>query len=92
MTLDYYIKEGDVNGGRFYMTVTPDGEEPILLFDIHGQTHGTGNPAPKGFRSWHPMKLYTSVQTVNFLKGRGKYMEVLWDDLKIWGEKVPAAE
>lgn len=86
-TLEYYIKEGGPFGGRFYMTYKPDGGEEVVLFDIHGDTHGEGNPEPKGFRTWHPIKLYTDTKTVNHLRRYKKFMSVYWDDLKIWGEK-----
>jgi hypothetical protein len=35
-TLDYYYKEGNNQNGRFYMSITPDGEAKKIIFDLPG--------------------------------------------------------
>ncbi len=47
--MEYYLKEGDKNNGRFYMTITPEGEEKQVVFDITNFTHNTSDPYPNGF-------------------------------------------
>ncbi len=89
MTLEYYLKKGNAETGRFCMTVTPDGGEKIVLFDITGDTYGTGNPNPSGVVPYFsPMKLYTSAKIANFMKDNSYSVSVYWDDLKIWRTPV----
>ncbi|MDD3861007.1 MAG: hypothetical protein PHW83_12475, partial [Bacteroidales bacterium] len=35
MDIEIYLKEGDSENGRFYMTVTPQSGEKLVLFDVH---------------------------------------------------------
>lgn len=86
-TIEYYIKDGDKDSGRFYMTFTPEGGKTEVLYDIKGDTHGIGNPNPSGIKMWHPMKMYTSDRLVNFMMGEGKEIKIYWDDLKVWTSK-----
>jgi hypothetical protein len=83
MTLEYELVEGDREGGRFRMAVTPEGGKRRVLFDITNHTHHTKDPAPDGFSAWNPLKLYTSRQVVEFMQGQGKALEAWWDDLEI---------
>jgi hypothetical protein len=89
ITLEYYIKEGDKNTGRFYMLMTPDGGEKQMVFDIHNYTHNSNDPDPDGITLWNPMKLYTSKNLVNFVKKQGLALELYWDDFVIWKNKLP---
>jgi hypothetical protein len=43
LDLEFYMKEGNDETGRFYMTMTPEGEDKIVLFDLHEYT-----PCPPG--------------------------------------------
>ncbi len=88
-TMDYYLKEGDRNTGRFYMTITPENEPTQIVFDITDYTHNTKDPAPDGFTGYNPMKLYTSKEIVSFLKSQGKTLQIYWDDLRVWKDKSP---
>jgi hypothetical protein len=89
MTLEYYVKEGDEQTGRFYMSMTPDGGEKKVLFDINNFTHNTSDPNPDGISLWNPMKLYTSTDLTNFVKDNGKSLRVYWDDFEVWKNKKP---
>ena len=86
-TMAYYIKEGNQQNGRFYMTIKPDGEAEQLVFDVTNFTHNTTDPAPNGFTGWSPQKLYTSKEVVGFVKSKGKTLQIFWDDFKLWREK-----
>ena len=88
-TMDYYIKEGNQETGRFYMTITPEGGEKQVVFDIHNFTHNTKDPAPDGITGYNPMKLYTSSAIVTYMKEHGKSLQIYWDDLKLWKNKRP---
>lgn len=88
MTLEYSITEGDARSGRFFMAVTPQGGARTVLFDVTHFTHHTQDPAPDGFTAWNPMKLYTSRQLADYMRGQGKALEMVWDDLSIWKGKA----
>ena len=89
MTLEYYIVEGDKTKGRFFMAVTPEGGQKTVLFDITNFTHHTMDPAPDGFSHWNPIKLYTSRQLVDYMRGQSKALEAYWDDIFIWKDRRP---
>lgn len=50
--MEYYVKEGNKETGRFYMTITPDGETKQVVFDVTNFTHNTSDPVPNGFTVW----------------------------------------
>ncbi len=83
-TMEYYLKEGDKNTGRFYMAITPDGRKKQVVFDVTNFTHNTTDPAPNGFTGWSPQKLYTSKEVVAYVKSKGKTLQIYWDDFKLW--------
>ena len=65
--------------------MTPDGGGRILLFDV---TDWTCNPAasgPDGLTDFNPLKLYTSEETVDYVRSQGGELHVLWDDLRVFG-------
>ena len=88
-TTEVYFKEGDANKGRFYVAITPEGGQRIVLFDVHGATHHPRDPAPTGLKQFSPLKLYTSAEIVEFMKAAGSALEVDWDDLEIWQGRTP---
>ncbi len=83
-TMEYHFKEGNRDTGRFYMAITPDGEEKQVICDVHNFTHNTTDPAPDGVTAYNPLKLYTSKEIVNHMKQQGKVLQIYWDDLKLW--------
>ena len=86
-TLEYYIKEGNADNGRFYLAITPDGEEKQVICDVHNFTHNTSDTNPDGITAYNPIKLYTSKELVSFMKSKGKTLQIYWDDLKLWVPK-----
>lgn len=90
--MDYYYREGDKNSGRFYMTVTPDGEEQQVVFDIRDFTHNTTDTSPDGVTAYNPLKLYTSHELMLYMKSQGIPLEIYWDDLKLWKNKRPSEQ
>ena len=89
ITLEYYIKEGNDQNGRFYMLMTPDGGEKKVVFDIQNFTHNTKDPNPDGIKLWNPMKLYTSRKLVDYVRDQGKALQCYWDEFAIWKDKLP---
>lgn len=87
--MDYYYKEGNAQTGRFWMSITPDGEPTKVVFDIRNFTHNTYDPAPNGVTGYNPLKLYTAKEHVSYVKARGKTLQVYWDDYKLWKNKTP---
>lgn len=88
-TMEYYLKEGDKNNGRFYMTITPAGEQKQVVFDVTNFTHNTSDPLPNGFTGWSPQKLYTSKELIDYVKSNNKILQIYWDDFKLWRNKRP---
>lgn len=82
MTLELYMKEGDDQDGRFYMTVTPDGGEKMVLFDIVDYTHNPEDLAPAGFDYINPIKLYMREPVLDIVSETGGAMDIHWDDLE----------
>ena len=88
-TMEYYYKEGNHQNGRFYMAITPDNESKKVIFDVHKITHNTQDPNPDGVGDFNPLKLYTSKDLIEHMKGNGKILQVYWDDFKLWKNKRP---
>lgn len=82
MTLELYMRQGDDQDGRFYMTVQPDGGDKMVLFDIVDYTHSPDDPAPAGFDYVNPIKLYTQKPVLDIVSDTGGAMDVHWDDLE----------
>lgn len=89
-TMDYYFKEGGPNDGRFYMSITPEGGSRQVVFDARKVTHNTEDPNPDGLGHFNPIKLYTSKELIEYMKSKGKTLQIYWDDLKLWKNKRPA--
>ena len=85
MTLDYEFIEGDANQGRFFLAVTPDEGERVIVFDVHNYTHHPDDKNPDGLAEFNPLKLYTDASIINFLGVRGKMLQMYWDDLQLIG-------
>jgi hypothetical protein len=84
INLQYGFKEGGSSTGRFFMSAAYDGDAaPTTIFDITDATHHPDDPAPDGLTHVNPLKLYTSADLINFVKGQGEVIEIYWDDLKI---------
>ena len=89
VTLEYYIKEGHKDTGRFYFAVTPDGGSKTVVFDLKGDTCHPDDPNPDGLFLINPLKLYTSGHLVDVMNAAGGTMQVYWDDFKFWKNKKP---
>ena len=65
------------------------GEEKKVICDIRDFTCNTKDPNPDGITLWNPLKLYTSKKLVNYMRANHSALEILWDDLEIWKDKIP---
>jgi len=88
-TMDYYYKEGNNENGRFYMSITPEGEKKQIIFNLTKITHNTHDPNPDGVSDFNPIKLYTSKELIAHMKSQGKTLQIYWDDFKLWKNKRP---
>jgi len=88
-TAEYYYKEGDNNSGRYYMAIQQEGEEKMVIFDVHKITHNTTDPNPDGVSDFNPLKLYTSKGLIDYMRSQGKTLQIYWDDFKLWKNKRP---
>jgi hypothetical protein len=82
-TLTYSYKEGNDKTGNFQMEIEINGVKQVV-FDVKNYTHNSKDAYPDGVTHFNPMKLYTSKEVVNYLKSKGKTLDIYWDDLKIW--------
>jgi hypothetical protein len=89
MELEIYLKEGDDNSGRFYMSVTPKGESKIVLFDISNTTQHPKEKCADGFTHFEAMKIYTSEENINYMNDAGKELAIYWDDWELHLNKQP---
>lgn len=85
--MDYYYKEGNAETGRFYLAITPEGEKTKVIFDLKKITHNTQDLNPDGVGDFNPIKLYTSKGLIDFMRSKGKTLQIYWDDFKLWKDK-----
>lgn len=89
MTVEYYFLEGNEENGRFYLAITPEGEQKSVVFDIHNFTHHPEDLSPNGFNHINPLKLYTSKSLLDFVDSNDKVLQYYWDDIEFWLNKKP---
>jgi hypothetical protein len=87
MEIELYLLEGNEDNGRFYMAVTTEGQEKIVLFDITNRTQHEKEKCPDGFTHFQPMKLYTSGDVIEYMADGNKSLELFWDDWKLYKNK-----
>lgn len=83
ITLELYMRQGDEQSGRFYMTLSIEGSEKQVLFDVSGFTHHPDDAAPAGFDYINPIKLYMREPVLDIMKATGGSFRLQWDDLEI---------
>ncbi len=71
------------------MTIQPEGDEKVVVFDVHKVTHNSQDKNPDGVTDFNPLKLYTSKELIDFMRNEGKTLQVYWDDFKLWKNKRP---
>lgn len=80
MEVEVYLKEGDANNGRFYMSViTEDGGKKVL-FDIINTTQHPKEKCPDGFTHFELMKMYLGEEDINHMKNTAKDLVIYCDD------------
>ena len=95
MTVEYYFREGgyepvrNLPEGLFFMAVQPEGGEREVVCSLKTATHSPSNPTPDGLTHWAAMKLYVAGYLVKWMKEQGLPLEIYYDDLRIWQNKVP---
>ena len=88
MTININYIEGDNLTGRFYLSVTPDGQPETIVFDITNYTHHPADPSPDGLGELNPFKLYTSDDVINGITNTGRLLHVYWDDFELWKDRL----
>jgi len=69
------------------MTITSEGVEKQVIFDLTKVTHNSTDPNPNGVSDFNPIKLYTSKKLIEYMHGEGKTLQIYWDDFKLWKDK-----
>ncbi len=82
-TLEYYLKEGDSENGRYYLAITTEDGETQEIFNLTKITHNTMDPDPDGITEFNPLKLYTSKSLIDFMRSEDKTLEIYWDDFAL---------
>jgi hypothetical protein len=82
MEMNVYLKEGDREQGRYHLTVKPEGEKPVMVYDVRNFTHHPDDPAPDGFAQINPMKGYSHRDNILHVKSHGKALQFYWDDFR----------
>ena len=85
-TMHYYLKEGNADHGRFIAVIETEKNGKQTVFDITNFTHNTKDPSPGGVTEFNPLKLYTSMDLANFMKEKGKSLQIYFDDFKLYGK------
>jgi hypothetical protein len=88
-TAEYYYKEGDDKKGRYFMSIQVEDEEKQVIFDVTRATHNSGDNNPDGVTDFNPLKIYTSKQLIDFMRSKGKTLQIYWDDFILWKNKRP---
>lgn len=99
ITVEYYFQEGNWKAtetrpaGHFYMAVQIEGGKKMVLFNERVATiHPKNTQPPDGLTVYHPMKFYTNKQIAAYMKANRTPLEIMWDDLKIYSDKLPEDE
>ena len=80
-TLDIYLKRGDSSNGKYKITMTVDGEQPIVLFDVTGSTIYPGHPELQ-LSAWQNFKLYLDDAYLDYMRNNNKKLDVYYNDFK----------
>lgn len=85
VTLEVGYKAGDKDSGRFYVAARKDSEESMTeIFDVRDWTYHPDSPEPVLLTQWNPVKIYTSVRLIDFIRKNGAAAQIYWDDLEIY--------
>ena len=88
MDIELYLKEGDANTGRFYLAVTPENGEKIVLFDIYNTTQHPEETCADGYTHFEPMKLYLGEDDIRYMQAADRTLAVYWDDWQFYVHKT----
>ena len=88
MTIRIYFVEGGACGGRFVMTITPEGEPETTVFNVRNYTHHPEDPSPDGLSHFNPFKLYTDDELVDYMNGVNGMLNLYWDDFELWKDSI----
>jgi len=80
-TLDIYLKRGDDAHGKYKITMTIDGQQPVILFDVNGSTIYPGHPELK-ITNWQNFKLYLDDKYLDYMRENNKKISVYYNDFK----------
>jgi hypothetical protein len=84
-TLDIYMKRGEGENGKLRFTITPDGGEPQVLFDINNSTLYPGHPEIQ-LKSWQAFKLYLDPTYLTYMENNSKTISAYYNNFK-WHKK-----
>lgn len=80
-TLDIYLKRGDSANGKYKITMTIDGQQPVVLFDVTGSTIYPDHPELQ-LSYWQNFKLYLDDPYLDYMRNNNKKLSVSYNDFK----------
>lgn len=89
LEIEVYLLEGKGIEGSFYMSVTDANNGKTELFNINNHTVNPNDNCPDGFKHIQPIKLYVGKNIIDHMNEGGYPLEIYWDDLEIFKNKVP---
>ncbi len=83
-TLHVDIQEGCAQSGRFRVRLEKEDGSEYTVVDAVNITQHPNDPAPDGFVSFNPVKIYTSAKVIDWVREQGEDLVVLWDDFMLY--------
>ena len=81
-TLEIVLREGCEEDGLYRVDLELEDGSRFSVMSVQGSTHHPNDPNPDGMSNINPLKLYTSGDLVNFVRGENRALRILWDDFR----------
>ena len=88
-TLHVDLQEGCAETGWLRVRITLDDGTEYTIVDETQITQHPEDPIPDGFGAFNPLKLYTSSQTIDWVRNNGEDLVILWDDFYLYQGTQP---
>lgn len=88
-TLHVDLQEGCTETGWFRVRITLEDGTEYTIVDETQITQHPEDPIPDGFGAFNPLKLYTSSQTIDWVRNNGEDLVILWDDFYLYQGTQP---
>ena len=83
LELETCYRQGGEKSGRFRYRLRAGNGPWVELFNVTDWTYNPRSESPAPLWGWSPMKLYTSMELIDYVRSRGGTTQAYWDDLAI---------